>query len=110
MEQVMFPRKEVVAQLKNYVVVELFMDGETAEDKANRDLELKLINTIAMPAYVIVTPEGKPLRNMPQMTRDTDAFVAFLRDGLAAYKQEKIGAVARILSERRLGPWGNIKE
>lgn len=98
MEQVMFRRKPVTDQFKNYVMVELFMDRPTPEDEANRQLEKQLINTIAMPAYVVVTAEGKPLKNFPQMTRDTDEFVRFLQDGLAAFRQEGTTPVANRVS------------
>jgi hypothetical protein len=98
MEQVMFRRKPVTDEFKNYVMVELFMDRPTEADQANRDLEKRLINTIAMPAYVVVTPDGKALKNFPQMTRDTNEFVTFLRDGLAAFKAEGAGAVASRVS------------
>jgi hypothetical protein len=98
MEQVMFRRKPVTDEFKNYVMVELFMDRPTEADQANRDLEKRLINTIAMPAYVIVTPEGQHVDDFPQMTRDTEEFVKFLRDGLTAFKQEKAGAVASRVS------------
>jgi hypothetical protein len=44
----------------------------------NKQLEQDLTNTVTLPEYVIVSPEGKKLKDFSGSTRDEGAFVGFL--------------------------------
>ena len=73
---------EVLAELKNYVVVELNTDANNAEENANQQLEQKMANTTALPVYLAVSPDGKTVQaKFDHFTRDTAEFVAFLKKG-----------------------------
>lgn len=71
---------EVLSELKNYVYVELFTDRGDAENNQNQKLEQKLANTVALPVYVAVSPDGtKVIAQSEGYTRDVAEYVAFLR-------------------------------
>jgi thiol:disulfide interchange protein DsbD len=78
MEKNMFPKAEVQAALHRYVTVELYTDRELASDQMNKQLEQDLTNTVTLPEYVEVSPDGKKLADFPGSTRDTSEFVSFL--------------------------------
>jgi thiol:disulfide interchange protein len=90
MEQNMFTRPEVQKLIGQYVPVELYTDRPTADDQANKKLERDLTKIVAgegseaLPMYIIVTPEGKPLKAFEGSTRDISAFVAFLQTGTSS--------------------------
>jgi hypothetical protein len=84
MEQNMFPRTVVRNELEKFVLVELYTDRETPEDQANRALEQKLVGTVAIPVYVIMSPDEKVLQVFQGSTRDEKEFLAFLSKGLGA--------------------------
>jgi thiol:disulfide interchange protein DsbD len=79
MEKNMFPREDVTDALSKYVKVELFTDRETPEDQANQALQQKLAGTVALPVYLIVSPDGTVLKKFESSTRDSDEFVTFLK-------------------------------
>ncbi len=79
MEKNMFPRDEVVQELKNYVPVELYTDRAQESDRKNQALQVRMISEVTLPAYVSVTPDGKVLAKTGT-TRDADAFVKFLQN------------------------------
>lgn len=78
MEKNMFPRTEIADILKNFVTIQLYTDRQTPEDNANQKLQQKLTGTIVLPVYVVVSPEGKVLSSFPGLTREPQAFAAFL--------------------------------
>ena len=80
MENGVFPRPEVQAELRNYVLAELYTDRGTPADDANQKLEDKLVNNIALPFYVVVSPDGKVLKTIDGL-RAASVFVQFLRQG-----------------------------
>jgi thiol:disulfide interchange protein DsbD len=82
MEKNMFPRDDVRAQLKNYVLVELYTDRQKPSDVANGKLEQQLTGSVTLPVYTAVSPEGKVLTIFPGSTRVSSEFVNFLRAGL----------------------------
>ena len=82
MENGVFPRSEVQAELKNYVLAELYTDRGTPADDANQKLEDKLVNNIALPYYVVVSPDGKVLKTIDGL-RTPEVFAQFLRQGHA---------------------------
>jgi len=79
MEKNMFPREDVSGALKDFVMVELFTDRAIPADRANQELQVKLTNTVTLPIYVVVSPEGSVVRKFESSTRNSDEFLAFLR-------------------------------
>lgn len=86
MEKNMFPRPEVEAQFKNYVLTRLFTDREKESDRKNQELMQRLTNKVTLPTYVILSPDEKVLAMFEGSTRTPSEFVSFLRP--------KSGAVA----------------
>jgi len=82
MEKNMFPRADVQAELKDYVLVELYTDRQTKGDAANGELEQRLTGAVTLPQYAAVSPEGKVRKVFPGSTRSSADFVSFLREGL----------------------------
>ncbi len=80
----MFPRKDVLSEVRNFIPVELYTDRPTKADEQNRDLEQRLAGVVTLPAYVIVSPEGKALRVFQGSTRDPIEFIDFLKSGHSA--------------------------
>lgn len=75
----MFPRPEVAAEMNKMVLVELYTDGADAVSEENQKLQETTHKTVAIPFYVILDGEGKPLRTFPGLTRDVEEFLKFLR-------------------------------
>lgn len=85
MESNMFPDPEIRRELDKFVRVELYTDRETKEDQRNGDLQAEKFQSVALPLYAIVDPEGKPLASFPGLTRDRAEFLAFIRRGAARF-------------------------
>ena len=83
MEKNVFPKPEAQSELKNFVLAELYTDRGTPADDANQKLEDKLVNNIALPFYVVVSPDGKVLKTIDGL-RELPVFVQFLRQGHAS--------------------------
>ena len=79
MEKNVLPAPEVLRELKDFVAVELYTDGTSAEDKANQKLLVSLAQTTANPTYAVVTPEGKLVRLL-EGRRSIGEFTQFLKD------------------------------
>jgi thiol:disulfide interchange protein len=82
MEKNMFPRDDVRAELKNYVLVELYTDRQRPGDIQNGKLEQELTGSVTLPSYTAVSPEGKVRIVFPGSTRAPKDFVSFLQAGL----------------------------
>jgi thiol:disulfide interchange protein len=74
----MFPRPQIQAALKNLIVVDLYTDGTDAASKKNADLEDKKFNTASIPFYAIIDTNQNIIATFPQLTRNTQEFLAFL--------------------------------
>lgn len=81
MEKNMFTRADVAAEINRYVPVELYTDRSTKGDLDNRALQKELTKVVTLPVYVLVSPDGQPLRIFQGSTRDVDQFLAFLKGG-----------------------------
>ncbi len=93
---------EVLAQLENYVYVELYTDRPDAEYKANQDLEQKLMQTTALPEYAAVSSDGKTLlARSDGLTRNVPEYVEFLKSGLAKNSASGPSASQAAILERR---------
>jgi len=62
MEINVFPLPSVNERFKKFVLVRLYTDRGTKEDLHNQTLEDQLAKTNSLPAYVIVSPQGKVLK------------------------------------------------
>jgi thiol:disulfide interchange protein DsbD len=81
MEANVFTREDVKAQLKKFVLVRLYTDGEGSEYDRNRLFEQNRFGTIALPFYVILSPDDEEIARFPGLTRRPDEFVQFLTHG-----------------------------
>ena len=77
----MFTRPEIAAAMKNFVLVELYTDGTDAAADENQKLQLDLFQTIAIPFYAIIDPDGKVVASFASVTKDPAEFLAFLEKG-----------------------------
>ena len=75
----MFPRPEIAAAMKDFVLVELYTDGVDEASRANQELEEKKFATIAIPFYAILDPDEKVIATFPGLTKKPAEFLAFLR-------------------------------
>ena len=85
MESNMFPDPEIRRELDKFVRVELYTDRETPEDQRNGELQAEKFQSVALPLYAIVDPEGTALASFPGLTRDRTEFLAFIRRGAARF-------------------------
>ena len=81
MEANVFTREDVRTQLKNYVRVRLYTDGDGSEYDRNRLFEQNRFGTIALPFYVILSPDDEEIARFPGLTRNPEEFVKFLTQG-----------------------------
>ncbi|SRR5579883_1853246 len=79
MEATVFSRQDVKQMFQNFVLARLYTDKGDALNDSNRTMEESRFNTIALPFYVIVSPDDKPLATFPGYTRNAEDFKSFLR-------------------------------
>ncbi|MDP4229570.1 MAG: thioredoxin family protein [Bacteroidota bacterium] len=80
MEATVFKNPEVISLLENFVLVRLYCDDDTPDNKANARLEKKRFKTVAIPSYVILSPQNKKLALFEGQTRDEQAFIDFIKN------------------------------
>ncbi|HEY0867127.1 MAG TPA: cytochrome c biogenesis protein CcdA, partial [Fimbriimonas sp.] len=85
MEKNMFPREDVVQRFDRYILVKLYTDRPTESDRKNQELQQKLTQSVALPTYVALSPEGKPVKILEGSTRQPEDFVQFLDAGLKQF-------------------------
>jgi thiol:disulfide interchange protein DsbD len=78
MEANMFPRAEVERELEKFVRVRLFTDGADESNARQQKLQEEKFNTVALPLYAVVDPQGNTRGQFLGMTRKSDEFIAFL--------------------------------
>jgi thiol:disulfide interchange protein DsbD len=78
MEANMFPRAEVERELERFVRVRLFTDGSDESNARQQKLQEEKFNTVALPLYAVVDPDGNTRGQFLGMTRKSDEFIAFL--------------------------------
>lgn len=86
MESNMFPRPEIAAVLKNFVLVELFTDTDDKAAEENQKLELSKFNTIASPFYAILDANEKVVATFPGRTTNAQEYLTFLKSAPASPK------------------------
>ncbi|MGH9558443.1 MAG: cytochrome c biogenesis protein CcdA [Bryobacteraceae bacterium] len=74
----MFPRPEVAEATKGLVLVELYTDGTDQASEENQKLEDDKFQTVAIPYYAILDPNGNPVSTFAGSTSDEKAFLNFL--------------------------------
>jgi thiol:disulfide interchange protein DsbD len=72
-------RPEIVAELKNFVLLELYTDGTDAASAANSKLQQEKFGTVSEPFYAILDPDERTLAKFDGLTHDAAAFLAFLK-------------------------------
>jgi thiol:disulfide interchange protein DsbD len=78
MKSNMFPRSEIAAALKDYVLVELYTDGTDAASEANQQLLERKFSSVAIPFYAILDPNENVIASFAGLTRDASEFASFL--------------------------------
>jgi thiol:disulfide interchange protein len=87
MESNMFTLPEVKRELERFVLAELYTDRETVEDEKNSQLQADKFETVALPLYAIIDPNGNTLDKFPGLTRDRQEFIGFLQRGANKFQQ-----------------------
>ncbi len=80
----MFPRPEIQSALKDLIVVDLYTDGTDAESERNQKLEDRKFGTVSIPFYALMDAGQNVVATFPQLTRNTQEFLAFLETKPAA--------------------------
>jgi hypothetical protein len=80
MEVNMFPEPEVAAEMKKFIKVQLFTDGDGEIYEKQQKFQEEKFNTVALPLYAIVDADGKTKATFPGLTRDEEEFVRFLKE------------------------------
>jgi len=81
MEINMFPQPAVEAALDQFVRVRLYPDGGP-RGPANQEFQVARFGDAALPLYVIMSADDREIARFSGMTRDTKAFLDFLKRGL----------------------------
>lgn len=84
MEANVFPDPEVHKLLSSMVTVQLYTDRGTDADNANQELQQKIGGTIALPVYVLVSPEGKVIKTFEGRSDTTQQFASFLKQAASS--------------------------
>jgi thiol:disulfide interchange protein DsbD len=87
MESNMFTDAQVKKELERFVLAELYTDRETPEDERNGQLQAEKFETVALPLYAIVHPNGDILAKFPGLTRNKQEFIGFLQRGANRFQQ-----------------------
>ena len=77
----MFTRPEIAGALKNFILVDLYTDGDDAASKQNQQLEQTKFQQTAIPYYAIMDADGNAIAKYEGLTRDTGVYLAFLQTG-----------------------------
>jgi thiol:disulfide interchange protein DsbD len=78
MEANVFVRPEVKAELNHFALARLFTDGDGAVYENQQAYQEKTFNTVALPLYAVLAPDGHTIATLPGLTRDPAVFLAFL--------------------------------
>jgi len=82
MEANMFPREDVRQEMRKFVLVRLYTDGEGQIYQRQQALQQASYKTVALPYYAVVEADGTPVASFPGLTRDPARFLAFLKRAL----------------------------
>lgn len=80
----MFTKPEIASELSKFILVELYTDGTDAASETNRNLQEGRFQTVAIPHYVVLDGAESVRASHVGLTKDTQAFKAFLKKGLGS--------------------------
>jgi thiol:disulfide interchange protein len=80
MKQNMFPRPEITALMKDFILLDLFTDGTDTASEENQQLEEKRFGTVSLPFYAILDADEKII-GTAAYTKNTAEFATFLKSG-----------------------------
>jgi thiol:disulfide interchange protein DsbD len=75
----MFTRPEIQSALQDFVVVDLYTDGTDSESEKNQKLEDQKFSTVSIPFYAILDTNQNTIATFPQLTRNPQEFLSFLK-------------------------------
>ena len=79
MEANVFPKPEVETELRKFILLRLYTDGEGAVFERHQQMEQNMFGTVALPYYAVLDGTGRSLSSFPGLTRNTQEFVDFLK-------------------------------
>ncbi len=77
----MWPRPEIAEAMKDLVLVELYTDGTDKASEENQKLEDEKFQTVAIPYYAVLDPDGKVLATLPGRSTNPQEVLAFVKTG-----------------------------
>jgi thiol:disulfide interchange protein DsbD len=80
----MFTRPEIASALQDFVVVDLYTDGTDAESEKNQKFEDQKYSTVSIPFYAILDTNQNTIATFPQLTRNPQEFLSFLKTRAAS--------------------------
>jgi thiol:disulfide interchange protein DsbD len=81
MEANMFSKPEVSRELKRYICVRLYTDGDGEIFRRQQSLQQEKFGTVALPFYAILSADGSVSDMFPGLTKSESEFIAFLTKG-----------------------------
>ena len=72
----------VMRELARYKRVRLYTDRPGEPYRGYQTMQERLFQTVALPLYAVMTPDGQPVVYFSGLTRDPAEFISFLRAGL----------------------------
>jgi Thiol:disulfide interchange protein len=79
MEANVFVKPEVEAEMSKFVLAKLFTDGEGEIYERQQQYQEKTFQTVALPFYAVIEPDGQTVATFPGLTRNVQEFVEFLQ-------------------------------
>ncbi len=79
MEANVFVKKDVEAEMNKFVLAKLFTDGEGEIYERQQQFQEQTFQTVALPYYAVIEPDGKLISTFPGLTRNVNEFIDFLR-------------------------------
>lgn len=79
MEANIFPKPEVEAEMKKFVLARLYTDGDGEIYEKQQQMEQEMFGTVALPYYAVVGADGRIVSTFPGLTRNAQEFVDFLK-------------------------------
>jgi hypothetical protein len=86
MDSNMFPKPYIAQELAKFVRAKLYTDRDTLPYETYREMQKTRYNTVMLPLYVILEPDGETLvaRFKDGYTKDSVEFKQFLLKGSAS--------------------------
>lgn len=84
MEANMFSRSDIQSDLSHFVLVRLYTDGDGKIYEDQQNMQNNRFGTVALPLYVLLTPQGATISTFPGLTRDPQQFLEFLKKGMVS--------------------------